>query len=123
MPVAGFAVDEPFFFEEEDDRGLAMVGNGHGRCALWHTPPLPWCSHVEGSVSVVFPAEQEGAALGCAQRSPLAIPLPLHAVYRGHRTAAAVPLQHLLRVGTLLSPPRSSVSLFITLNTVLWVHE
>lgn len=65
MPVAGFAVDEPafFFFEEEDDRGLAMVGNGHGRCALWHTPPLPWCSHVEGSVSVVFPAEQEGAAL------------------------------------------------------------
>lgn len=66
MPVAGFAVDEPvffFFFEAEDDRGLAMVGNGHGRCALWHTPPLPWCSHVEGSVSVVFPAEQEGAAL------------------------------------------------------------
>jgi hypothetical protein len=37
--------------------------------------------------------------------------------------AAAVPLQRPLRVGSLLSPLRSSVSLFITLNTVLWVHE
>jgi hypothetical protein len=33
------------------------------------------------------------------------------------------PLPRPLRVGPLLSPPRSSVSLFITLNTVLWVHE
>jgi hypothetical protein len=37
--------------------------------------------------------------------------------------AAAVPLQRLLRVGPLLSHSRSSVSLFITLNNVLWVHE
>jgi hypothetical protein len=33
------------------------------------------------------------------------------------------PLQRPLRACPLLSPPRSSVSLFITLNTVLWVHE
>jgi hypothetical protein len=33
------------------------------------------------------------------------------------------PLQRPLRVGPLLSPSRSSVSLFITLNNVLWVHE
>lgn len=37
--------------------------------------------------------------------------------------AAAVPPTAPLRVGLLLSPSRSSVSLFITLNTVLWVHE
>jgi hypothetical protein len=45
--------------------------------------------------------------------------------YRGreHLMAAAVPLQRPLHVGPLISPPRSSVSLFITLNTVLWVHE
>jgi hypothetical protein len=50
-------------------------------------------------------------------------PLPLHVGCRGHPIAAAVPLQRPLRVGPLLSPSRSSVSLFITLNTVLCVHE
>jgi hypothetical protein len=40
--------------------------------------------------------------------------------------AAAVPPTAPLPVGPLFSPfspPRSSVSLFIILNTVLWVHE
>jgi hypothetical protein len=57
------------------------------------------------------------------QRSTLPPPLPLHVGCRGHPMAAAVPPTAPLRVGPLLSPPRSSVSLFITLNTVLWVHE
>jgi hypothetical protein len=50
-------------------------------------------------------------------------PLTLHAACRGHPTAAAVSPTAPLRVGPLLSPPRSSVSLFIPLNTVLWLHE
>jgi hypothetical protein len=54
--------------------------------------------------------------------SAYAAPSPSMHGCRRHPTAAAVPLQRLLRIGTLLSP-RSSVSLFITINTVLWVHE
>jgi hypothetical protein len=67
--------------------------------------------------------EKGEVGLGYLQRSTLPCPLPLHVGCRGHPTAAAVPLQRPLRVDPLLSPPRSSVSLFITLNTVLWVHE
>jgi hypothetical protein len=57
------------------------------------------------------------------QRSTLPLPLPLHVGCRGTLWPQRCPLQRPLCVGPLLSPPRSSVSLFITLNTVLWVHE
>jgi hypothetical protein len=40
----------------------------------------------------------------CATAAPTQ-PLPLHIGCRGHPTAAAVPLQRPLRIGTLLSPP------------------
>jgi hypothetical protein len=56
---------------------------------------------------------------GYRQPSPSPCMPPVGGTLRPQRC----PLQRPLRVGPLLSPPRSSVSLFITLNTVLWVHE
>jgi hypothetical protein len=61
------------------------------------------------------------AAVAVSQTSPLRLtaavdataPLPLHVGCRGHPMAATVDA----------TAPRSSVSLFITLNTVLWVQE
>jgi hypothetical protein len=50
-------------------------------------------------------------------------PPPFMSAVGGTLWPQRCPLQRPLRVGPLLSPPRSSVSLFITLNTVLWVHE
>jgi hypothetical protein len=50
-------------------------------------------------------------------------PSPCMSAVGGTLWPQRCPLQHPLRVGPLLSPPRSSVSLFIILNTVLWVHE
>jgi hypothetical protein len=49
-------------------------------------------------------------------------PLPFMSAVGGTLWLQRCPLQRPLRVG-LLSPPRSSVSLFMTLNIVLWVHE
>jgi hypothetical protein len=54
---------------------------------------------------------------------PYRSPSPCMSAVEGTLWPQRCPLQRPLRVGPLLSPPRSSVSLFITLNTVLWVHE
>ena len=52
-----------------------------------------------------------------------ASPSPCMGAVGGTPRPQRCPLKCPLRAGPLLSPSRSSVSLFITLNTVLWVHE
>jgi hypothetical protein len=55
--------------------------------------------------------------------APSASPSSCMAGVGGTPRPQRCPLQRPLRVGPLLSPPRFIVSLFITINTVLWVYE
>jgi hypothetical protein len=63
------------------------------------------------------------SVLGYLQRSTLPPPSPCMSAVGGTLRPQRCPLQRPLHVSPLLSPSRSSVSLFITLNTMLWVHE
>jgi hypothetical protein len=73
----------------------------------------------EEVLSVELRVEDNNAPQAVRNGSPYAPPSPCMPAVGGTPRPQRCPLQRSLRIGTLLSPPRSSVSLFITLNTVL----